>query len=55
MAVLLGWRITGEDLTPMWMAGIVIAVGAISAGIIFRPARTAVFLKDSPGRLSVGW
>ena len=39
VAILLGWVIAGEDLTPTQIAGIVIVLGSISAGIISRPAQ----------------
>ena len=41
MAILLGWIIAGETLTPMQMAGIVIVLGSISAAIVSRPAKAA--------------
>jgi probable blue pigment (indigoidine) exporter len=41
VAILLGWLIANEDLTPMQIAGIVIVLGSISAAIIPKPAQTA--------------
>ena len=36
VAILLGWIIAGENLTPMQIAGIVIVLSSISAAIISR-------------------
>ena len=41
VAILLGWQIAGEDLTPMQIAGIVIVLSSISVAISFRPAQAA--------------
>ena len=41
VAILLGWIIAGETLTPMQIAGIVIVLGSISAAIVSRPAKAA--------------
>ena len=39
VAILLGWIIAGETLTPMQMAGIVIVLGSISAAIVSKTAK----------------
>jgi probable blue pigment (indigoidine) exporter len=45
VAILLGWLIANEDLTPMQIAGIVIVLSSISAAIISKPAQAARALK----------
>ena len=39
MAILLGWIIAGETLTPMQIAGIVIVLGSIAAAIVSKTAK----------------
>ena len=39
VAILLGWIIAGETLTPMQIAGIVIVLGSIAAAIVSKTAR----------------
>ena len=41
VAILLGWQIAGEDLTPRQIAGIVIVLSSISVAISSRPAQAA--------------
>ncbi|WP_233200606.1 EamA family transporter [Cryobacterium sp. M15] len=53
VAILLGWVIAGENLTPMQIAGIVIVLSSISVAIISKPAQTARASKrlaDEPAR-----
>ncbi|TFD73869.1 EamA family transporter [Cryobacterium gelidum] len=53
VAILLGWLIASENLTPMQIAGIVIVLSSISAAIISKPAqaaRASKTLAEEPAR-----
>ena len=53
VAILLGWIIAGETLTPMQIAGIVIVLGSIAAAIVSKtakPVRTDERFAKEPAR-----